>query len=80
MEIDYRLGARQNIGNLMVVGYNDLHAELVCALRRVGGADSVVNGNYQLSAHILEPFDSADAKAVALGQPVRDIPQDIRAL
>ena len=80
LKIDYCLGAWQNIGNFVVVGYNDLHAELIRTLCSVRGADSVIDGNYQLSAHIFELFDRTDAQTVALGQPVRDIPQDIRAL
>ena len=70
---------RQRALDLVVVGDDDVHAELVRPGDFVAGADAAVDGDEQLDALAGELLDRRRGDAVAFGEAVRQAPAHVGA-
>jgi hypothetical protein len=70
--IDDRDGIRQIAVGLVVVGDDEIEAQLARASRRVGAADAAVHGDDDLDALGVEPLERGRLQAVAIAEPLGD--------
>ena len=64
---------------LVVVGDDQIDAELAGAPRRLGAANAAVDRHDQLHAFGVQPIDRAGLQAVAVGQPLGNEVADVGA-
>ncbi len=62
----------------MVIGDDEIEAELARATRRLGAADAAVDRDHDVHAFGMQPLEGGGLQAVAIPQPlgneVRDLP------
>ena len=79
LRVDHRERGRQLGVGLVVVGDDQVDAELARAPRRLGAADAAVDRHDQRHAVGVQPLDRRRLQAVAVPQPLRDEVDDVAA-
>ena len=70
---------RQRRVRLVMVGDDQIDAELAGAARRLDAADAAIDGDHEHDAVGVQPFDRGRLQAVAVAQPLRDEVHDVSA-
>ena len=70
---------RQLVARTMVIGDDDVEAELSCAPDLFDGSDAAVDGQDEPAPLLREPLQRLAADAVALVEAARQMPLDVRA-
>ena len=79
LRIDHRQRRRQLRVRLVMIGDDQIDAELARAPRRLGAADAAIHRHDQRDAVGVQPLDRRRLQAVAVLQPLRDEVDDVGA-